>query len=165
MDFRTMPGNTLNKTVILKPFDFVFEKTNDLTLWTRLFTEYETVEILADGVDGVTFRLKTFAEGPRPSRTWISTRKVERETRSVHGWRHLPSFPFSSMDIYWQYEALPNNAGVVLTWHQVFDVMPDSPLSKFEMEAFLNRSSIKQLAHIKQFLETWNVHAQKPVTQ
>jgi aromatase len=159
MDFRTLPGSTHNSIVILKSFNFVFEKTNDLRSWPQLFTEYESVEILEETETEVRFRLKTFAEGARPSRSWMSTRKIDRARCHVHGQREPQSFPFSNMDIFWDYEVLPGDIGVVMTWRQEFEVMGGSPLSKFEMEAFLNRSSVTQMAHIKQVLEQWPANA------
>lgn len=42
-----MAGHTENSITVDAPFDLVWEMTNDLENWPRLFSEYASVDILS----------------------------------------------------------------------------------------------------------------------
>lgn len=150
-----MNGYTENQIVIFRDFKHVFELTNRIDLWTRLFTEYQSAEILNQDGNVITFRLTTFPEGQRPSRTWTSVRTIMPELGQATAKRLDPTFPFEYMDIQWFYEELPNKDGVIMTWIQSFHVHPECPFSNEQMESFLNANTRKQMRSVKTNVELW----------
>lgn len=150
-----MPGITENNIVVLRDFDTVFDLTNRVELWTELFTEYEEATVLSRSGNELTFRLKTFPEGERPSRTWVSKRLVDKKNRRAEAERIDPTFPFAHMRIRWTYEPLPGDVGTVMTWTQEFEVHPECPYSNEQMESFLNRNTRVQMKHVKAKVESW----------
>jgi aromatase len=150
-----MPGYTENSIVVLRDTDTVFELTNDIELWTHLFTEYREATVLERDGNSVTFRLTTHPEDGRPARTWTSRRVVDRERLCADAERLPPAFPFQSMKIHWSYEPLPKAVGVVMTWRQTFQVHDDCPFSDEQMESFLNRNTRIQMQSVKRVVEAW----------
>ena len=150
-----MTGYTENQIVIFRDFKHVFELTNRIDLWTKLFTEYQSAEVLSQQDNVITFRLTTFPEGSRPSRTWTSVRTIMPEKRQAIAKRLDPTFPFEHMDIQWLYEELPNKDGVIMTWIQSFQVHPECPFSNEQMESFLNANTRKQMRAVKTNVERW----------
>lgn len=150
-----MPGFTHNSIVVLRDFSTVFDLTNRIDLWPQLFTEYRAAEILERNGDELLFRLTTFPEGERPSRSWTSRRWIDRANRRATAERLAPAFPFASMRITWTYEPLPQDVGVVMTWMQEFEVHPDAKFSNEQMESFLNRNTRAQMQAVKAAVERW----------
>ena len=150
-----MPGHTENSIVVLRDVDTVFDLTNDIALWTELFTEYEESEVIERHGDTVVFRLKTFADNDRPSRQWTSRRRIDKAGLRADAERLTPTFPFAFMKIRWTYEVLPRDVGVVMTWIQDFEVHPDCPFSNEQMESFLNRNTRLQMRSVKERVEAW----------
>jgi aromatase len=150
-----MSGYTENQIVIFKDADHVFELTNRIDLWPKLFTEYQSAEILSQDDNVITFRLTTFPEGERPSRTWTSVRTILREENKAIAKRLEPAFPFEYMNIKWLYEPLPSNDGVIMTWIQEFNVHSECPFTNEQMESFLNANTRKQMVSVKKNVENW----------
>lgn len=150
-----MSGYTENKIVIYRDYNHVFDLSNRVDLWPRLFTEYETSEVLIQKDNYVKFRLTTFPEADRASRSWISERKIKKQEALAEATRLDPIFPFSYMRIRWEYEKLPNDIGVVMTWIQDFDVHPDCKVSVEKMESFLNNNTRIQMNSVKKNIESW----------
>lgn len=151
-----LPGYTHNTIVILKDFDTVFDLTNDIELWPQLFTEYKEAKVLERDGNAVTFQLTTFPEGERASRTWVSTRIIDKPGKKAEAQRVKQAFPFEMMKICWTYEQLPQNVGTVMTWEQKF-APAEGAWSVEKMEAFLNRNTRVQMQAIKEAVETWSV--------
>jgi len=151
----TLPGYTENTIVILRDFDTVFDLTNDIALWPQLFTEYQKAEVISREGNTVTFSLTTYPEGERPSRTWVSTRVIDKPGRAATAERAPNSFPFKEMKIHWTYEVLPENVGVAMTWIQRFELHPDCPWTVEQMESFLNRNTRTQMRAIREKVEAW----------
>jgi aromatase len=154
-----MTGYTENRIVVLRDFDHVFDLTNNIELWPQLFTEYKTAKILEKNADSIKFELTTHPEGDRPSRTWTSIRYINKQNRTAHAQRLDPTFPFAYMKIRWEYEKLPSDQAVIMTWMQEFDVHPDCQFTVQQMEAFLNRNTHKQLRAVKENVEKWNINS------
>lgn len=155
-----MAGYTENRIVVLRDPELVFELTNRIELWPRLFTEYERAEVLESDGREVRFRLTTFADGKRPSRSWVSRRVIDRARWRADAERLESGVPFSSMKITWLYEPLPGDVGVVMTWIQEFEVHPDCPWSTEQMESFLNRNTRVQMRSVKEKVEAWPASAE-----
>lgn len=158
-----LPGYTHNTIVILKDFGTVFDLTNDIELWPQLFTEYQDAQVLERKGNEVTFQLTTFPEGDRPSRTWVSTRIIDKPGKKAEAQRVKQAFPFKVMKIYWTYEELPKNVGTVMTWIQKFEPTEDCEWSVEKLEAFLNRNTRVQMQVIKERVETW-IAKPEPIT-
>lgn len=47
-----MAGHTQNEITISAPVDLVWDMTNDVANWPRLFSEYATAEILSEEETG-----------------------------------------------------------------------------------------------------------------
>ena len=142
-----------NSIVLLRDFDTVFELTNSIELWPRLFSEYEKAEVLERTGNEVLFRLTTFAEGDRPARTWTSRRLIDKPNKQATAERLEPTFPFKYMHICWTYEELPQSAGTSMTWVQEFEVHHQCPWTDEQMESFLNHNTRVQMQEVKQKIE------------
>jgi aromatase len=153
-----LPGYTQNTVVILRDFDTVFDLTNDIELWPQLFTEYKEAKVLERDGNKVTFELTTYPEGDRPSRTWVSTRIIDKPGKKAEAQRVKQAFPFKTMRIYWTYEALPQDVGTVMTWIQKFEPTEDCEWSVEKLQAFLNNNTLLQMQAIKERVEAWPVH-------
>jgi aromatase len=156
MELKQMPGYTENSIVILRDFDTVFDLTNQIELWTQLFTEYEKAEVLERNGSEVVFSLTTFPEGDRPARTWVSRRVIDKLGRQATAERIEAAFPFKEMKIHWTYEPLPGDVGVVMTWIQKFEIHEDCQWSSEKMESFLNRNTRTQMRAIRERVENWS---------
>lgn len=150
-----MKGYTENRVVVFRDYDHVFDLTNDIEQWPNLFTEYKDAKVLSREGDEITFQLTTFADGQKPSRTWVSKRRLDKDNKLAIAHRIDPLFPFSYMNIRWEYEILPSDTGVIMTWIQEFDVADDCKFTLAEMESFLNRNTHKQMQAVKSAVERW----------
>jgi aromatase len=150
-----MAGYTENRILIYRDFDHVFDLSNRIDLWPKLFTEYKEAEILEREDNTLTFRLTTFEEGERPSRTWVSKRLINKKEGFATAERIDPLFPFLYMKIRWEYEKLLSDKAVVMTWIQEFDVHPECKFTDVQMESFLNHNTYKQMRCVKEAIEGW----------
>lgn len=150
-----MSGYTENRILIYRDFDFTFDLSNRIDLWPQLFTEYQDAQILELSDDYIKFQLTTFPEGNRPSRTWISERYLDKKNKVATAKRLDPTFPFEYMNIRWEYEPLPSDQAVLMTWIQEFNVHPDCQFTVEQMASFLNINTYKQLKSVKNKIENW----------
>lgn len=140
-----MPGHTENEIVIPAPLDLVWDMTNDLESWPRLFSEYASVEVLARDGDRTTFRLTMHPDENGKVWSWVSERETCRETLTVQARRVEPG-PFRYMDIRWEYEEVPE--GTRMRWIQDFAMRPSAPVDDDGMTDLINRNSRTQMALI-----------------
>ncbi|MER5772342.1 SRPBCC family protein [Streptomyces sp. NPDC001985] len=145
-----MSARTECRVHIEAPMDLVWDMTNDLESWPRLFTEYERVEILGRDGDSVTFRLTTHPDEDGTVRSWVSVRTADPATRTVRAHR-VETGPFAFMRLFWDYHE--RDGGVELRWVQEFHVRDEMPFGDEAMAAHLEKNSGVQMAHIKKRIE------------
>ena len=148
-----MTGYTQNSILVYGDPEKIFDITNDVSNWANIFTEYEDVDILEKKGDYVKFLLKTRLDENGKSKQWISERTVDRRNLTVRAKRLDPAFPFIYMNINWEYEVLPHNSGVLMTWIQDFEVDPNCQHDTYDMESYLNRSTRAQMKAVKNSVE------------
>jgi aromatase len=146
-----MACHTDNSILIDAPREFVFGLTNDLQVWTRMFTEYERVEVVKPGDPCFEFRLTTRADDDGEVHTWLSERCVHREQFRTESHRIEPLVPFASMKIVWTYET--DGDGTVLRFVQDFTIAAGLPYSDEQGEDFINANTRPELESIKAFVE------------
>ncbi|MFF7183132.1 SRPBCC family protein [Streptomyces sp. NPDC008121] len=145
-----MPGHTDNSITIDAPLDLVWDMTNDIDNWPRLFTEYASVDVLAREGDTTTFRLTMHPDESGKVWSWVSQRTVDRATRTVRAHR-VETGPFDHMNIRWEYAEQP--AGIRMRWIQDFAMKPDAPVDDAGMTERINRNSATQMALIRDRIE------------
>jgi aromatase len=145
-----MAGHTDNRIVIDAPMDLVWDLTNDVESWPRLFTEYASAEILERDGLRVRFRLTTHPDEQGRVWSWVSERLPDPGTRIVRAHR-IETGPFEYMHLCWRYTEVPG--GVELRWTQDFQVKPGAPFDDGRMTDHLNRTSRVQMDVIRQRIE------------
>jgi aromatase len=145
-----MPGQTENDITIAAPLDLVWEVTNDLENWPRLFSEYAAVEILERRGDTTSFRLTMHPDENGTVWTWVSERTVDRRARTVQAHR-VETGPFQYMNIRWEYSETPG--GTRMHWSQDFAMKPDAPVDDAWMTENINRNSPVQMKLIRDKIE------------
>lgn len=146
-----MSGHTEAEVVIDAPRDFVFDRTNDLSIWPDMFTEYESVDLLEHDGDTFLFRLTTKPDEEGHKWSWISRRRMIRDEWRIEAHRVEPLRPFSEMRIRWWYEDLD---GVTrMRWVQDFTVHPEAPFSDADAVRHISENTPIQMAAIKRYLE------------
>lgn len=101
-----MSGHTDNSITIDAPLDLVWDITNDIENWPRLFSEYAALEVLSREGDSTTFRLTMHPDESGKVWSWVSERTVDRTGRTVRA-RRVETGPFDHMNIRWEYEETP----------------------------------------------------------
>jgi aromatase len=144
------PGHTDNSIVINAPFDLVWEMTNDVTSWPRLFSEYAQAEVLAAEGDTVRFRLTMHPDEEGRIWSWVSERTMARDLGEVTAHR-VETGAFEFMKIHWYYTEAPD--GVRMRWVQDFAMKSDAPVDTAAMTDHINRNSLIQLRRIKSIVE------------
>lgn len=145
-----MAGHTQNEITIGAPVDLVWDMTNDVANWPRLFSEYATAEILSEEGNRVTFRLTMHPDENGKVWSWVSERETDRDTLSVEA-RRVETGPFAYMNILWEYEEVPG--GTRMMWTQDFAMKPDAPVDDDWMTDNINRNSQVQMALIRDRIE------------
>ncbi|MBW8739199.1 MAG: SRPBCC family protein [Streptomyces turgidiscabies] len=145
-----MSGHTENTITIDAPFDLVWDITNDIENWPRLFTEYSSLEVLSREGDTTAFRLTMYPDDNGKVWSWVSERTVDRANRTVRA-RRVETGPFSHMNILWEYTELPG--GTQMRWTQDFAMKPDAPVDDDWMTDNINRNSRTQMALIRDRIE------------
>ncbi|GGV89326.1 SRPBCC family protein [Streptomyces gelaticus] len=145
-----MPGHTENEITIAAPLDLVWDVTNDLESWPRLFSEYAAVEIIERDGDSTTFRLTMHPDENDKVWSWVSERTVNRAERTVLARRVEPG-PFQHMNIRWEYSEVPG--GTKMHWTQDFAMRPDAPVDDAWMTDNINRNSKVQMELIRDKIE------------
>ncbi|MGW7008473.1 SRPBCC family protein [Streptomyces sp. NPDC054933] len=146
-----MSGHTENEITIAAPLDLVWEITNDLENWPRLFSEYRNVEVLGREGDKTTFRLTMHPDDNGQVWSWVSERETHRDARTVRARRVEPG-PFEYMDIRWQYDETPDG-GTTMRWIQDFAMKPTAPVDDAAMTDHLNRNTRIQMDLIRERIE------------
>ncbi|MFD7324172.1 SRPBCC family protein [Streptomyces sp. NPDC059875] len=145
-----MSGHTDNSITIDAPLDLVWDMTNDIENWPRLFSEYASLEVLSREGDSTTFRLTMHPDEAGKVWSWVSERTMDREKRTVLA-RRVETGPFAHMNIRWEYEETP--VGVHMRWVQDFAMKPDAPVDDDWMTDNINRNSRTQMALIRDRIE------------
>ncbi|MDQ0935921.1 SRPBCC family protein [Streptomyces turgidiscabies] len=145
-----MSGHTENTITIDAPFDLVWDITNDIENWPRLFTEYSSLEVLSREGDTTAFRLTMYPDDNGKVWSWVSERTVDRANRTVRA-RRVETGPFAHMNILWEYTELPG--GTQMRWTQDFAMKPDAPVDDDWMTDNINRNSRTQMALIRDRIE------------
>ncbi|GAB2993978.1 SRPBCC family protein [Streptomyces pseudoechinosporeus] len=145
-----MTGHTENEITIAAPLDLVWDMTNDVANWPRLFSEYASVEILSQEGNRTTFRLTMKPDENGTVWSWVSERETDRDALSVRA-RRVETGPFAYMSIRWQYEKVPE--GTRMVWTQDFAMKPDAPVDDAWMTDNINKNSKTQMALIRDRIE------------
>lgn len=144
------PGHVDNSVFIDANIDLVWDLTNDVENWPRLFTEYSSAEILERSGDTVRFRLALHPDDTGKVWSWVSERTPDRASYSVVARRIEPG-PFEFMDIEWSYR--PEGSGTRMRWVQDFRMRPDAPIDTAAMTRRLNANTAIQMDVIKKKVE------------
>lgn len=145
-----MTGHTENEITIAAPLDLVWDMTNDVANWPRLFSEYASVEILSREGNKTTFRLTMKPDENGTVWSWVSERETDHDARTVRA-RRVETGPFAYMNIRWQYEKVPE--GTRMVWTQDFAMKPDAPVDDAWMKDNINKNSKVQMALIRDRIE------------
>ncbi|MEU3345546.1 SRPBCC family protein [Streptomyces sp. NPDC006700] len=145
-----MAGHTENEITIAAPLDLVWDMTNDVANWPRLFSEYASAEILSQEGDKCTFRLTMHPDENGTVWSWVSEREPDRATLSVRA-RRVETGPFDHMNIHWRYEEVPG--GTRMIWTQDFAMKPEAPVDDDWMTDNINKNSKVQMALIREKIE------------
>ncbi|MFJ2967584.1 SRPBCC family protein [Streptomyces collinus] len=109
-----------HSTVINAKPERVFELTNDISLWPKIFNGYRGVEVLSWQRNGrftkIFFEL-TDDEGS----SWRSWRLLDHEELIAIAERAEPLYPFAFMHLKWTYQAAADS-GTSMTWIQDFEL-------------------------------------------
>jgi aromatase len=143
-------ARTDSSIVINAPMDLVWDMTNDIESWPRMFTEYAAVEIIARDGNMVRFRLTMHPDDNGKTWSWVSERVLDPQARAVHAYR-VETGPFEFMDIHWAY--LQTDGGVEMRWVQDFHMKPDAPVDDTAMAEMIARNSAVQMERIKNMVE------------
>jgi aromatase len=143
-------GRTKQAIVIDAPYELVWDITNDVASWPRLFTEYATADILEQSGDRVLFRLSMHPDAEGRVWSWVSERFMDPGGGAVSS-RRVETGPFEFMYINWTYHQV--DGGVELRWAQEFAMKPEAPVDTKAMTVNINANSVIQLAVIRQRLE------------
>lgn len=146
-----MAGHTDNAIVIDAPMDLVWNMTNDVGSWPRLFGEYASAEILEREGPTVRFRLTTHPDEQGRVWSWVSERTPDPGTRTVTA-RRVETGPFEYMNLRWEYRSL--DAGVEMRWMQDFEMKADAHIDDSGMTQHLNTRTRTEMARIKSAVET-----------
>jgi aromatase len=145
------PGHVDNSVLIDADINFVWDMTNDVERWPRLFTEYAAAEILERSGDTVRFRLVMHPDDNGKVWSWVSERTADPTTYSVVARRIEPG-PFEFMDIKWFYQ--PERSGTRMRWVQDFRMRPEAPIDTQAMTDRINANTAIQMGVIKDKVET-----------
>ncbi|MEU6406352.1 SRPBCC family protein [Streptomyces sp. NPDC046985] len=145
-----MAGHTENEITVKAPLDLVWDMTNDVANWPRLFSEYASAEILSQEGAKCTFRLTMHPDDNGTVWSWVSEREPDRDTLTVRA-RRVETGPFAHMNIVWRYEETP--AGTRMVWTQDFAMKPDAPVDDAWMTDNINRNSKVQMELIRDKIE------------
>ncbi|SFP83238.1 SRPBCC family protein [Amycolatopsis rubida] len=145
-----MSGHTDNAITIDAPMDVVWELTNDIESWPRLFSEYGSAQVLERRGNTVRFRLALHPGPDGKVWSWVSERAADPATRTVRSQR-VETGVFKYMSLFWEY--VQQQDGVLLRFVQDFEMKPDAPLDDAGMTDRLNTNTAAQLKLIKSKVE------------
>jgi aromatase len=145
-----MAVRTDNSIWISAPFEMVWDITNDVESWPKLFTEYAEAEILEHKGNTVVFRLSMHPDENGKIWSWVSERTMDPAAHLVKA-RRVETGPFEFMNIEWYYE--PADGGTRMRWVQEFTMKANAPANDAQMEVHINNNTQKQMAIIKEKIE------------
>jgi aromatase len=97
----------------------VFDVTNDIGGWPKIFNEYNGAKVISQEREGryteIIFELKD-SEG----NSWRSWRLLDHRELTAIAERRDPLYPFEYMHLKWTYEPVPG--GTRMTWVQDFEL-------------------------------------------
>lgn len=145
-----MASKTDNSVFIDAPVDFVWDMTNDVRTWPDLFTEYASIEVLADEGNTVRFRLTMVPDPDGSVWSWVSERTADPATKTSKAHR-VETGPFEYMRIYWDFRA--EGEGTRMRWRQEFEAKPDAPFDDAGITKRINDNTKIQMSVIKEKVE------------
>lgn len=145
-----MPGHVDNSILVAAPMDLVWDMTNDVESWPRLFTEYASTEILSRTAGTIRFRLTLKPDPDGRVWSWVSDRAPDRSTLTVRAHR-VETGPFEYMNLHWTYAQ--EGDAVRMRWVQDFAMKPGAPFTDEEMTERLNRNTPIQMAAVRDGIE------------
>ncbi|MDT0611614.1 SRPBCC family protein [Streptomyces lancefieldiae] len=145
-----MAGHTDNEITIAAPMELVWDMTNDIENWPRLFSEYASVDVLERDGDRVRFRLTMHPDEQDRVWSWVSERVADPATRTVRAHR-VETGPFQYMNIVWEYAETAG--GTRMRWIQDFAMKPEAPVDDAGMTDNINRNSRTQMELIRDRIE------------
>jgi aromatase len=145
-----MAGHTDNSVVIAAPVGVVWDITNDIPSWTKLFTEYAEATVLSPTEHGFLLRLVMPPDEQGQVWSWVSERCPDAAARRVRSHR-VETGPFQYMNLEWEYAEVPG--GTRMRWIQDFAMKPGAPRDDAAMTEHLNATTRVQMDHIKSVIE------------
>ncbi|MGN9911264.1 SRPBCC family protein [Phytohabitans sp. LJ34] len=145
-----MAGHTDNAVVINAPFELVWDMTNDVPGWPKLFSEYASTEVLSEKDGAVLFRLTMHPDPQGRVWSWVSERVPDLADRVVRA-RRIETGAFKYMNLFWEYTEV--DGGVRMRWVQDFELRAGAHTDDEGMTAHLNRATREQQARIKEIVE------------
>ncbi|MFD9893894.1 SRPBCC family protein [Amycolatopsis sp. NPDC059027] len=145
-----MAGHTDNEIVIDAPMRLVWDMTNDIPSWPRLFSEYSEATVLSEKDGTIRFRLALHPDENGKVWSWVSARTPDQATHTVRSQR-VETGPFKYMWIFWEY--LQTDEGVRMRWVQDFEMKPEAPVGDAAMQERLDRNTPVQMRLIKAKVE------------
>lgn len=146
----TLSSHTDNAITIDAPIELVWEMTNDIESWPRLFSEYASAEVLERRGDTVRFRLELHPDGKGTVWSWVSERTADPVSRTVRSQR-VETGVFKYMFLFWEY--VQRDDGILLRFVQDFEMKPGAPLDDAGMTERLNTNTAISLERIKEMVE------------
>lgn len=146
-----MAGHTDNAVVINAPFALVWDMTNDVPGWPKLFSEYASTEVLSEKDGAVLFRLTMHPDPQGRVWSWVSERVPDLADRVVRA-RRIETGAFKYMNLFWEYTEV--DGGVRMRWVQDFELRAGAHTDDEGMTAHLNRATREQQARIKEIVES-----------
>jgi len=145
-----MAGHTDNAVVINAPFELVWDMTNDVPGWPKLFSEYASTEVLSEKDGAVLFRLTMHPDPQGRVWSWVSERVPDLADRVVRA-RRIETGAFKYMNLFWEYTEV--DGGVRMRWVQDFELRAGAHTDDEGMTAHLNRATREQQERIKEIVE------------
>ncbi|MFE0131823.1 SRPBCC family protein [Streptomyces sp. NPDC059037] len=108
-----------NSVVIEADARHVFDVTNDIGRWPRLFDEYSHAKVVSEEREGRWTEILFELSNPEGS-TWTSWRLLDHRELTAVAERRDPLYPFRYMHLRWSYRQVPE--GTLMTWVQDFEV-------------------------------------------
>jgi aromatase len=143
---------TDNSIVINAPIQTVWDITNDVASWPKLFTEYAEAEIMERRGNTLVFRLTMHPDANGKVWSWVSERTSDPASYSVKAHR-VETGPFEYMNIEWYYEPV-GDGQTMMRWVQDFKMKPQAPVNDADMEKHINTNTRKQMTIIKERIES-----------
>jgi len=140
-------AHTYNRVVIKAPLELVFDVTNKIEDWPRIFEEYTGAEIISREGNRIEFRL-TNKEG----QSWRSSRVIDREHWVATATREEPKRPFGYMHLRWTYR--PVAEGTEMVWEQFFEMDPEAGIDDERAVALITEHSQVNMNHWKEHIES-----------